>query len=131
MTIRINLVSVPVDDQQKALHFYTEILGFEKKVEIPMGEYAWVTVVSPAAPDGVELALEPAAYPAIGPFRTALMADGIPWTAFAVDDVQEEYTRLKELGVEFTQTPKDHGPVVTAVLNDTCGNLIQIMQEKS
>ena len=130
MTIRINLASVLVDDQQKALRFYTDVLGFEKKVEVPMGEHAWLTVVSPEEPEGVQLVLEPAAHPAVGPFRSAMVADGIPWTAFAVNDVAAEFERLSGLGVEFTQPPVDHGPVITAVLDDTCGNLIQIMQEK-
>ncbi|MEM8710696.1 MAG: VOC family protein [Planctomycetota bacterium] len=129
--MRINLTSVMVDDQAKALRFYTETLGFKKKHEIPMGEHAWITVVSPADPDGVQLALEPAAHPAVPPFRSALMGDGIPWTAFAVPDVAAEHERLTRLGVKFTQPPVDHGTVVTAVLNDTCGNLIQLMQEKA
>ena len=130
MTLRINLASVMVDDQQQALRFYTEILGFRKKVDIPMGEHSWLTVVSPADPDGVQLVLEPAAHPAVPPFRSAIMADGIPWTSFAVDDVAAEHERLTALGVRFTQPPVDHGPVITAVLDDTCGNLIQLAQEK-
>jgi catechol 2,3-dioxygenase-like lactoylglutathione lyase family enzyme len=124
--MRINLASVLVDDQQKALRFYTEILGFVKKTDVPMGEHSWLTVVSPDDPDGVELVLEPSDHPAVRPFKDALVADGIPFTSFAVDDVQKEYERLKGLGVTFTQEPTVMGPVTTAVLDDTCGNLIQI-----
>jgi catechol 2,3-dioxygenase-like lactoylglutathione lyase family enzyme len=124
--VRINLASVLVDDQQKALRFYTEVLGFVKKTEVPLGEHSWLTVVSPDDPDGVELVLEPDEHPAARPFKDALVADGIPFTSFAVDDVQKEYERLKELGVTFTQEPTVMGPVTTAVLDDTCGNLIQI-----
>jgi catechol 2,3-dioxygenase-like lactoylglutathione lyase family enzyme len=124
--MRINLASVLVDDQQKALRFYTEVLGFVKKNDIPMGEHSWLTVVSPDDPDGVELVLEPGDHPAVGPFKAALVADGIPFTSFAVADVQKEYERLTALGVTFTQPPTAMGPVTTAVLDDTCGNLIQI-----
>jgi catechol 2,3-dioxygenase-like lactoylglutathione lyase family enzyme len=124
--VRINLASVLVDDQDKALRFYTEVLGFVKKTEIPLGEHRWLTVVSPEDPDGVELVLEPSDHPAVGPFKDALVADGIPFTSFAVDDVQKEFERLTALGVRFTQQPTAMGPVTTAVLDDTCGNLIQI-----
>jgi catechol 2,3-dioxygenase-like lactoylglutathione lyase family enzyme len=124
--VRINLASVLVDDQQKALRFYTEVLGFVKKTDIPLGEHSWLTVVSPEDPDGVELVLEPSEHPAVGPFKEALVADGIPFTSFAVADVQQEYERLSALGVTFTQPPTAMGPVTTAVLDDTCGNLIQI-----
>ncbi|HEY0403496.1 MAG TPA: VOC family protein [Blastococcus sp.] len=124
--MRINLASVLVDDQEKALRFYTEVLGFVKKTEIPLGEHRWLTVVSPEAPDGVELVLEPSDHPAVGPFKEALVADGIPFTSFAVDDVHAEFDRLTGLGVIFTQEPVAMGPVTTAVLDDTCGNLIQI-----
>lgn len=124
--MRINLASIHVDDQQKALRFYTEVLGFVKKNDVPLGEYSWLTVVSPEEPDGVELVLEPSDHPAVRPYKDALVADGIPFTSFAVDDVQEEYERLKALGVTFTQGPTVMGPVTTAVLDDTCGNLIQI-----
>ena len=124
--MRINLTSVLVDDQAKALHFYTDVLGFEKKTEVPLGEHSWLTVVSPEDPDGTELVLEPDAHPAVGPFKRALVEDGIPFTSFAVDDVAAEYERLVALGVTFTQPPTDMGPVVTAVLDDTCGNLIQL-----
>ncbi|GLX92919.1 VOC family protein [Herbidospora sp. NEAU-GS84] len=124
--MKINLASILVDDQRKALAFYTDVLGFVKKTEIPMGEHAWLTVVSPEQPDGVELVLEPDAHPAAKPWKAALVADGIPYTSFAVDDVQKEYERLVALGVRFTQEPANMGPVTTAVFDDTCGNLIQI-----
>ena len=124
--MRINLASVLVDDQDKALRFYTEVLGFVKKTEIPMGEHRWLTVVSPQDPDGVELVLEPDDHPAVRPFKEAITADGIPFTSFAVDDVHAEFDRLKGLGVTFTQDPVSMGPVTTAVFDDTCGNLIQI-----
>lgn len=127
--MRINLTSVLVDNQDKALRFYTEVLGFEKKRDIPMGEHRWLTVVAPEEPDGVELVLEPDEHPAAGAFKRALVADGIPFTSFLVDDLDEEYRRLKALGVTFTQEPVDMGPVATAVLDDTCGNLIQIASE--
>jgi catechol 2,3-dioxygenase-like lactoylglutathione lyase family enzyme len=128
--MRINLTSVLVDDQDKALRFYTEILGFVKKVEIPMGEHRWLTVVSPEDADGTQLVLEPDAHPAAGPFKRALVEDGIPFTSFAVDDVHKEYERLRAAGVRFTQDPVDMGPVTTAVFDDTCGNLIQIASQK-
>jgi catechol 2,3-dioxygenase-like lactoylglutathione lyase family enzyme len=124
--VRINLASVHVDDQEKALRFYTEVLGFLKKTEVPLGEHRWLTVVSPEEPDGVELVLEPSDHPAVAPYKEALVADGIPFTSFAVADVQKEYERLSALGVTFTQPPTAMGPVTTAVLDDTCGNLIQI-----
>ena len=124
--MRINLSSVLVDDQDKALRFYTEVLGFEKKTEIPLGEARWLTVVSPEDPDGTELALEPDGHPAAGPFKRALVEDGIPFTSFAVDDARAEYERLSALGVRFTQEPTEMQGVTTAVLDDTCGNLIQI-----
>jgi catechol 2,3-dioxygenase-like lactoylglutathione lyase family enzyme len=124
--MRIKLTSVLVDDQDKALRFYTEVLGFQKKTEVPLGDHRWLTVVSPEDPDGVELVLEPDGHPAVGPFKEALVADGIPFTSFAVPDVHAETERLKHLGVTFTQEPAHMGPVTTAVLDDTCGNLIQI-----
>jgi len=124
--MRINLASVLIDDQQKALRFYTEVLGFVKKTDVPMGQHSWLTVVSPEDPDGVELVLEPGDHPAVRPFKEALVADGIPWTSFAVPDVHAEFDRLKGLGVTFTQEPTDMGTVTTAVLDDTCGNLIMI-----
>ena len=128
--MRINITSVFVDDQQKALRFYTEVLGFEKKVEIPLGEASWLTVVSPLDRDGTQLLLEPDSHPAVRPFKSALVKDGIPFASFAVDDAQAEFERLAALGVHFTQPPLDVGPVVTAVLDDTCGNLIQIAAKK-
>jgi catechol 2,3-dioxygenase-like lactoylglutathione lyase family enzyme len=124
--VRINLTSILVDDQEKALRFYTDVLGFAKKTEIPMGEHRWLTVVSPDDPDGVELVLEPDEHPAAKPFKQALVTDGIPFTSFAVPDVHAETARLKALGVTFTQEPLTMGPVTTAVLDDTCGNLVQI-----
>jgi len=124
--MRINLASVLVEDQDAALAFYTEKLGFIKKTEIPLGEARWLTVVSPEDPDGVELVLEPSDHPAVRPFKAALVEDGIPFTSFAVDDVHAEYERLQALGVRFTQKPLDMGSVTTAVFDDTCGNLIQI-----
>ena len=129
--MRINLASVLVDDQDKALRFYTEVLGFTKKTEVPLGAHRWLTVVSPEDPDGVELVLEPDEHPAVKPFKDALVEDGIPFTSFAVEDVQREYERLSALGVRFTQEPVDAGPVTTAVLDDTCGNLIQIAAVKT
>ena len=127
--MRISLASVLVDDQDKALTFYTEVLGFVKKVEIPMGEHRWLTVVSPEDPDGTQLVLEPDGHPAAGPFKRALMEDGIPFTSFAVADVRAEYERLRAAGVRFTQEPAEMGPVTTAVFDDTCGNLIQIASQ--
>jgi catechol 2,3-dioxygenase-like lactoylglutathione lyase family enzyme len=124
--MRIMYVSVLVDDQAKALAFYTDVLGFRPKSDVPLGEHRWLTVVSPDAPDGVELVLEPDEHPAAGPFKTALAADGIPFTSFGVEDVRAEYDRLRALGVRFTQPPTAMGPVTTAVLDDTCGNLLQI-----
>jgi catechol 2,3-dioxygenase-like lactoylglutathione lyase family enzyme len=124
--MRINLASVWVDDQEKALRFYTEVLGFVKKTEFPVGEHRWLTVVSPEAPDGVELVLEPDEHPAARPLKEALVADGIPFTSFAVDDVHAEHQRLTELGVRFTQEPTEMGAMTTAVFDDTCGNLIMI-----
>ncbi len=124
--MRINITSVFVDDQDKALRFYTEVLGFVKKTEIPLGEAAWLTVASADDPDGTELLLEPDGHPAVKPFKDALASDGIPYTSFAVDNVQEEFVRLRQLGVHFTQEPMATGPVTTAVFDDTCGNLIQI-----
>ena len=127
---RITVTSVLVDDQDKALRFYTDILGFVKKTEVDMGDARWLTVVSPDDPDGTELLLEPDGHPAAGPFKQALVRDGIPYTSFGVDDVNVEYERLQELGVRFTQPPVDMGPVTTAVLDDTCGNLIQLATMK-
>jgi catechol 2,3-dioxygenase-like lactoylglutathione lyase family enzyme len=127
---RITVTSVYVDDQDKALRFYTDVLGFVKKTEIPLGEARWLTVVSPEDVDGTELLLEPDGHPAVRPFKQALQADGIPFTSFGVDDVNAEHERLRALGVRFTQAPLDAGPVTTAVFDDTCGNLIQIATTK-
>lgn len=124
------MTSVLVSDQRKALRFYTEVLGFEKKRDIPLGEHAWLTVVSPEEPNGTELLLEPDSHPAVKPFKAAMAEDGIPWTSFAVADAQAEYERLLSEGVRFTQPPVDHGTAVTAVFDDTCGNLIQIAEER-
>jgi len=127
--MRITVTSVLVDDQQKALDFYTEVLGFVKKTDIPMGPARWLTVVSPQDPAGTELLLEPDEHPAARPFKEALVADGIPFTSFGVDDVHAEFERLRQCGVRFTQEPAAMGPVTTAVFDDTCGNLIQMAQE--
>jgi catechol 2,3-dioxygenase-like lactoylglutathione lyase family enzyme len=127
--MRINVMSVLVDNQANALRFYTEVLGFVKKREIPLGEHSWLTVVSPDDRDGTELSLEPDEHPAARPFKQALVEDGIPFTSFAVDDVAAEYERLVGRGVQFTQPPTDMGTVTTAVFDDTCGNLIQIAAE--
>jgi catechol 2,3-dioxygenase-like lactoylglutathione lyase family enzyme len=125
--MKITMTSVLVDDQAKALAFYTEVLGFELKHDVPLGEHRWVTVVSPESPDGPELVLEPDEHPAARPFKEALVADGIPFTSFAVADVRAEHERLMAAGVRFTQEPAEMGPgITTAVLDDTCGNLIQI-----
>lgn len=128
--MRINVTSVLVDDQEKALRFYTDVLGFVKKTEIPVGDALWLTVVSPDEPDGTELLLEPDGHPAAGPFKRALVDDGIPFTSFAVDDATAEYERLREKGVRFTQEPVEMDSVTTAVLDDTCGNLIQIASQR-
>lgn len=127
--MRINLTSIFVDDQAEALAFYTDVLGFVKKNEISLGEFFWLTVVSPEDPDGIELLLEPSDHPAVGPYRDALVSDGIPVASFAVDDVHAEYERLDAEGVVFTQKPMEAGPVTTAVFDDTCGNLIQIASQ--
>jgi catechol 2,3-dioxygenase-like lactoylglutathione lyase family enzyme len=124
--MRINITSVLVDDQDKALAFYTDVLGFVKKEDVSLGEAKWLTVVSPEEPDGTELLLEPDTHPAAKPFKQALVEDGIPFTSFAVDDARAEYERLRSRGVTFTQQPTEMGPVTTAVFDDTCGNLIQI-----
>ena len=128
--MRITVTNVFVHDQDEALRFYTEVLGFVKKTEIPLGEARWLTVVSPGDPDGCELLLEPSGHPAVPPFKEALVGDGIPYMSFAVDDVHAEYERLSNVGVKFTQPPVEAGPVTTAVFDDTCGNLIQIAHKK-
>jgi len=126
--MRIKLTSIMVDDQGKALRFYTEVLGFRKKHEVPVGEYKWLTVVSPEGPDDIELSLEPNANPAAKTFQEAMFSQRIPLAAFEVSDIQAEYTRLKALGVVFTSEPAHMGPVTIAVFSDTCGNLIQLYQ---
>lgn len=126
--MRIRLTSLMVDDQDKARTFYTDVLGFRKKHEIPVGEYKWLTVVSPDGPDEVELSLEPNANPAGRAFQEAMFAQGIPLAAFEVDDIVAEYARLKARGVAFTREPAKMGPVTIAIFADTCGNLIQIYQ---
>ncbi len=124
--MRITIASVFVDDQSKALAFYTDVLGFVKKEDVPMGSARWLTVVSPEDRGGTELLLEPDGHPAVGPFKEALVADGIPVTSLAVDDVEHEFERLSAHGVRFTQPPTRMGDVTTAVFDDTCGNLLQI-----
>ena len=124
--MKITHTSIFVDDQQQALLFYTGKLGFLVKHDIPVEGGRWLTLVSTQAPDGVELVLEPSDHPAVRPFKEALVADGIPFTSFGVEDVQAEYERLRHKGVRFVQEPATAGPVTTAVLDDTCGNLIQI-----
>lgn len=127
--MKIVVTSVFVDDQEKALQFYTTILGFQKKMDIPMGSARWLTVVSPGEPNGVELLLEPDQHPAVRPFKQALVKDGIPHTSFGVDNLQQEYDRLRAAGVQFTQPPVSMGPFTSAVFDDTCGNLIEIAQK--
>jgi predicted enzyme related to lactoylglutathione lyase len=127
--MKIVITSVLVDDQARALEFYTKVLGFQKKHDIPMGPHRWLTLVSKDAPDGVELLLEPDAHPAAKPFKKALVKDGIPLTSFGVDDVKAEHERMVKAGVKFTQPPVNMGPVTTAVFDDTCGNLIQMAQK--
>jgi predicted enzyme related to lactoylglutathione lyase len=128
--MKIKLNSVYVDDQDKALRFYTEVLGFRKCKEIPVGEFRWLTVISPEGPDDVELVLEPNANPAAKEFQEALFRQGIPLTAFEVNDIQAEYERLKSYGVAFTMEPTETGPVTIAIFSDTCGNLLQLYQPK-
>ncbi|WP_281222964.1 VOC family protein [Photobacterium sanguinicancri] len=127
--IKICITSVPVENQDKALDFYTNILGFIKKTEVPIGEHKWLTVVSPQEQSGVELLLEPMAFEPARLYQTALKDAGIPWTSFAVDDINKEYERLTNLGVQFSIAPREAGTVMIAVLDDTCGNYIQLMQE--
>ena len=128
--MKIKLTSIPIDNYDQALKFYTEVMGFVKKNDIPLGEGArWLTVVSPEEPNGTELLLEPNAdYPAMKALKESLVKDGIPFTAFLVNNVQEEYERMRQLGAEFTMEPTNMGMTTAAVLNDTCGNLIQIYQ---
>ncbi|WP_437722153.1 VOC family protein [Sorangium sp. So ce861] len=126
--MKIKLNSIMVEDQDRALKFYTEVLGFKKKHDLPVGEYRWITVVSPEGPDDVELVLEPNANPAAKTFQQAMFTQGIPLTAFEVTDLRAEFARLKERQVAFTQEPTPMGPVMVAVFSDTCGNLIQLYQ---
>jgi len=126
--MRIKLTSIMVDDQDKALKFYTEVLGFRKKHDIPVGEYKWLTVVSPEGPEDLELALEPNANPAARTFQQAMFAQSIPLAAFEVAGIENEYIRLKKQGVVFTREPVKAGPVTIAIFSDTCGNLIQMYQ---
>ncbi|WP_017537437.1 VOC family protein [Nocardiopsis halophila] len=125
--MRIYVTSVFVDDQEKALDFYTRVLGFQKKHDVPLGGPRWLTVVAPEQPEGTQVLLEPDGHPAVGPYKKALADDGIPAASFAVDDVQAEHDRLTALGVRFTQPPTEMGGNTTAVFDDTCGNLIQII----
>ena len=131
MGMKIYITSVFVDDQRKALKFYTEKLGFEKKHDVPIGEDSWLTVTSKGEPDGTELLLEPSQHPAVGPYRAALVADGIPSASFQVDDLDADYDRLCNEGVVFTQPPTKAGDVKVAVFDDTCGNLIQLVEMTS
>ncbi len=124
--MRINLMSIFVSDQRAALEFYTDVLGFVPVADVPLGEYSWLTIASSEDPEGMQILLEPNHHPAVEPFRSAIVADGIPWASFAVDDVEAEYERLIERGVVFAQAPTDVGPVTMAVFDDTVGNLIQI-----
>ena len=126
--MKLQTVSIFVDDQQRAAEFYTNILGFDVAADIPMGEHRWLTVVDPERPDGTQLSLEPKAHPAVPPFTDALIADGIPFCTLGVEDIAAEHDRLVGLGVTFTQPPTPMGPVTVAVLDDTCGNLLQIAQ---
>lgn len=127
--MRIVVTSVFVEDQEEALRFYTEVLGFRKKEDVPVGADRWLTVVSPEEPEGVELLLEPSGHPAVKPFKQALAEDGIPFMSFGVEDVEAEHARLEGLGVKFTQPPATFGDITTAVFDDKCGNLIQIAQK--
>ncbi|MBR0650708.1 VOC family protein [Roseomonas terrae] len=129
--MKIYVTSVFVDDQAKALDFYTRRLGFRLKNDIPAGDYRWLTVVSPEDPDGTELLLEPSAHPAVGPYKAALVADGIPAASFRVEDLDADHARLVSDGVRFAAPPTDAGPVRMAILDDTCGNLIQLIQMKA
>lgn len=129
--MRIHVTSVFVDDQAKALDFYTRVLGFKVKNDVPVGAYRWLTVVSPEDPDGTELLLEPSDHPAVKPYKAALVADGIPAASFKVVNVDAEHARLLSLGVTFTRAPVDAGPVRMNVFDDTCGNLIQLIEMKA
>jgi catechol 2,3-dioxygenase-like lactoylglutathione lyase family enzyme len=126
--MRIKLTSVMVDDQEKAVRFYTDVLGFQKKRDFPVGEYRWITLASPEGPNDLELALELNANPAGKTFQQAMFSQGIPIAAFEVGDIAAEFARLSARGVAFTQSPTSAGPVKFAVFADTCGNLIQLYQ---
>jgi len=126
--MKIKLLSIMVDDQEKALKFYTEILGFIKKRDIPMGDHRWLSLVSPEEQDAAEIVLEPMGFPPAQVFQKALFDAGIPWTAFQVDDIQKEYERLLAKGVSFSMPPTQMGPTMLTVFNDTCGNNIQLFQ---
>lgn len=125
--MRIQRTSIFVEDQEKALQFYANVLGFEKKFDVPLGEDRWLSLASPEDPDGTELLLEPNRHPVVKAYQEGLTAEGIPCAAFAVENVVAEFERLTALGVRFQQDPLEMGPVTTAVLDDTCGNLIQIL----
>ena len=127
--MRIKLTSIMVEDQAKALRFYTDTLGFKKKSDFPVGEYRWITVVSPEGPNDLELSLEPNANPAGKKFQEAMFSQGIPLAAFEVSDIAGEYGRLKKEGVAFTTEPTPAGPVTLAIFADGCGNLIQLYQK--
>lgn len=129
MPLKIVVTSILVDDQEKALSFYRDTLGFRLKHDVPMGEHRWLTLTSPDEPAGVELLLEPDAHPASRKFKAALKEDGIPCTSFGVDDIHAEHERLLKAGVRFVQPPTSFGPVTTAVFDDTCGNLVQMAQK--
>ena len=129
--MKLQTVSIFVNDQQRAVDFYTTRLGFEVRADVPMGQHRWLTVVDPDRPDGTQISLEPKGHPAVAPFTDALIADGIPFCMLGVDDVQAEYDRMLGLGVAFTQPPTDVGPVIIAELDDTCGNLLQLAQFKA
>lgn len=129
--MNITITSIFVDDQDSALAFYTDVLGFEVRHNVPMGEHAWITVVSPSFPDGPELLLEPSSHPAVAPYRNALKQDGIPLAQFGVDNVKGEYERLTAKGVTFTQPPTDLGEYAIAIFDDTCGNLIMIQSDSN
>jgi catechol 2,3-dioxygenase-like lactoylglutathione lyase family enzyme len=126
--MKIHLTSIFVDDQEKALRFYTQVLGFVEKQNFPVGDFKWLTVASPEEPTGTRLLLEPHNNPAARAFQEALLAQGIPSATFFVDDIQHEYARLQQLGVAFTMPPTAMGPTISAIFDDTCGNLIQITQ---
>ncbi len=126
--MKIWVSQIFVDDQAEALEFYTKVLGFKKKHDVPLGQNRWLTVTSPGDDDGVELLLESDSHPAVAPFRDAMLEDGIPYNSFAVEDIESEHKRLTKLGVRFIQPPKAHEGYSTAVFDDTCGNLIQIIE---